>query len=299
MGAAIRLGTLVHIDAFDITTNGTEWLATWSDRFVAFYQRIAADGTRIGSLTTGPSRPTSAVATAWSPTQGWVLAAGSTEDAWMQFLGPTASTPTLPVRLAAVATSQVDVAVAPDGSILVVHNGVASGALVAQPVNADGSVTTGTRTVATSEFGVNDLTWDGNTFIAPIVRRTGSTYEHYVYRGVTLLDRVLVARQTGSGSFRTSMAMRDGRAVLSWSYINMTGIPANLWTARLLSPESPTGAPTLLAPPAIVSSTTTMDPIMPPPVVYSGDEQVVYAWADTRWGQTETYAMSASLGMCR
>jgi hypothetical protein len=42
-----------------------------------------------------------------------------------------------------------------------------------------------------------------------------------------------------------------------------------------------------------------MDPIMPPPVVYSGDEQVVYAWADTRWGQTETYAMSASLGMCR
>lgn len=301
LGAAIRVATLIRNDItnnFDLATNGTDWLFASSDGSSAMYQRIGADGALVGTPATFPA-PATSVATAWSPIQGWVLVIGSSTEASMQFLGPTASTPTLPVRLGAGFGSQIDVASAPDGSLLVVHNAAASGAVMGQPVNADGSITSLARTVATFDYRINGLEWDGRSFVATMLRTSGSTYEQYVYRGATLADRVLVARQTGVASYFTALALRDRRLVLAWSYINMTGVPGNLWTARLVSPDAAVGAPTILTPAASISATTTVDALMPPAVAYVDDDHVVYAWADTRWGQTETYTMSASLGMCR
>jgi hypothetical protein len=75
-------------------------------------------------------------------------------------------------------------------------------------------------------------------------------------------------------------------------------MPADLWTARVGVPSTPTGAATVIAPAALLVTGTTVTPIPRTEVVQIGSDQSVHAWADTRWGQTEPYAMGTTLGMC-
>jgi len=283
-----------------IAWNGSEWALAWGSGGFLYTMRIAADGTTLSTAALrGLTTAYSFVRLTWSSTLGWVAVGGFSFSPNVIFvaLGVDASTPSAPISLGVASGLGADIAAAPDGSLLMIHTYHPSG-WVAQPINADGSVTAGATPIVPGTNSLRGLAWDGRTYVAALTSTTGSTTDIAVLRGPTLASRLAVRRQTGATN-AADLAVRDRRLVLSWPYAPADGIPRDLWTARLLSPDAVAGAPTILSPPMVVSSATTVEAATGVSVAYVDDDHVHYGWTDTRWGLGEVYTMSASLGTCR
>lgn len=293
-----------RISSIDVAWSGSVWGVAWSEQQTGglervFFQRVAADGTPLGSPIAVGSDASGwdDIALAHSSTLGFVLAecTSSSEDTWFWTLGADASGPLpLATRIRLSSSASLSLSTEPSGASALVR-----GATV-QPVDADGAVTR--PNVFVSTIGrLYDLAWDGAGWATTTVtHQSGVGYRTSLVRGPALdLALSLRAPQSYNGTLSSLSIMGDDALVVSTVFPD--GSASSIGTIELTRAQIPTSvarAATLRSPAVRMGSVATVSRSMPVAASHVGSDRLVMVWADARWGQLELYSMGADVPRC-
>ncbi|MGE3632851.1 MAG: hypothetical protein AB7P00_23345 [Sandaracinaceae bacterium] len=289
----------------DVHWNGTEFGVAWNVAAdeVAF-QRIAADGTPIGSSVD--------VAAHWTTTLGFLLTgvrlsyAGAgvgwgvtTVDmlslrVYYQHVPLSGPLP-LPVPFGSAGAADFDIAGAPDGRFAIVYPGWI------QKISAAGSLDGPAVSVSHERV----LEHDGHTWVSMARRSTAigglSHTQLHLLRGESLSSQTLAFDTTATpypGEVRLGVLGDEYAFAVLAPATSSSSEPSSIRLGRLRGPGTPTGGATLLVPAALIFAMDSANPYEAPAVAWSGSDSVITFWPDRRWGQEELYEIANTFPPC-
>lgn len=289
----------------DVHWDGTEFGVVWNQDYDELdFQRIAADGTPIGtpidvaagwgsspSLTLTGARVSHA-----GSGVGWAVLSANTFSSQLYFQRvPTSGPLPLPVPFGlGVGLPDYDLAGAPDGRFAVVYQAGM------QKISAAGALDGPLVPVSATEV----IEHDGQTWVSMTRRHTTisgvSHTQLLLTRGETLATSTVAFDTTSTmtpEAWRLSV-LGDEYAFTFQVPTTPPGMNRNLRLGRLRGPGTPTGAASLLVPPALSFAMDTADGYSAPAVAWTGADSVLTFWSDVRWGQLELYEMASTFPAC-